>query len=342
MLEIRRLFLEFAGIGKDQIEHALRVGLHVAAIAPEEPMDCFAVFLFEIFEQDVVAVGKHRQEVPFFAGLAPLLVACNGLDAHARRVRRDAERPKRVQVHRLDDRHREPVADELLPSREGASIDWDPLAVKRVFKSEQRHPLADVLHDDVRRERRRRDRAWQHLRRHRCRDDVRIAFRVDRLVPNARGHDPHLARAPVRKFARLFEPMALDFPFGDEFFEVRVGDLDAHFFDRKLAEIPPPRPSIVRALAATLAVFCRCVVIRLRRFLGNPKRLGHRIQLAHLRGELEFELSCVVDALGLRDEEPALEELELLSQPLVRRAQIVPLFLELSDPLRGCRALGVQ
>jgi len=59
-----------------------------------------------------------------------------------------------VQVHRFDDRRGKSVADELLPSRECAPIDWDPLAVKRVFESEQRHPLADVPHDDVCRQRR--------------------------------------------------------------------------------------------------------------------------------------------------------------------------------------------
>ena len=73
---------------------------------------------------------------------------------------------------------------------------------------------ADVLHDDVRRERRRRNRPGQHLGRHRRRDAVGVAFGVDRLVPDARDHDPNLARAPVRKFAGFFEPMALDFPFG--------------------------------------------------------------------------------------------------------------------------------
>ena len=86
MLEVRRLFLELAGICKDQIEHTLRIGLHIAAIATEERLDRFAVFFLEIFEQDVVAVGEHREEVPLLARLASLLVACNGLNANSRRV----------------------------------------------------------------------------------------------------------------------------------------------------------------------------------------------------------------------------------------------------------------
>lgn len=123
-----------------------------------------------------------------------------------------------------------------------------------------------------------------------------IAFRVDRLVPNARRHDAHLARAPMRKLARLFEPMALNFPFRDELLEVRIGDLDALFLDGKLAEITSPGAAIVRAFAATFAILRGGVVVQRRRCLRDAERLGHRVEFAHLRGKLEFELPRVVDA----------------------------------------------
>jgi hypothetical protein len=51
----------------------------------------------------------------------------------------------------------------------------------------------------------------------------------------------------------------------------------------------------------------------------DPKRACERIELPQLRGKLDLELLGVY-ALRLGDEQPTLEQLELLTQPLVRCA----------------------
>jgi hypothetical protein len=83
VLEVRRLLFELGGVSENEVEHALGIGLHVTAKAAEVGVDCFAVFLVEILEQDVVAVGERREEVPLLARLPPLRMAGNGLDASA-------------------------------------------------------------------------------------------------------------------------------------------------------------------------------------------------------------------------------------------------------------------
>jgi hypothetical protein len=59
-----------------------------------------------------------------------------------------------------------------------------------------------------------------------------------------------------------------------------------------------------------------------------------------LVGKLQFQLRGV-DTLGLRDEDAALPQLQLLAQSFVGRAQSVALLLEVCDALRKRSALSL-
>ena len=74
--------------------------------------------------------------------------------------------------------------------------------------------------------------------------------------------------------------------------------------------------------------------------LCNAERSGQCVELAQLQLVLEAQLLLVVGALGLRDEQATREQLKLLAQTLVRRAQVVALLLEVRDSLRRLRTLG--
>jgi hypothetical protein len=159
----------------------------------------------------------------------------------------------------------------------------------------------------------------QHLAWHHRRDDVCVAFGIDRLVPNARDDEEHLGCAPVHELEGLFEPVGHDFTLSNQRLETRVGDLDALLFEPKLFQVPPPRAPIVGALAAWLAVTSGRGV-RFGFVVGDAQRAGKGIELAHLLGKLYLQLLRVVATLGLRDEQTSLEQLEFVAQPLVRSA----------------------
>jgi hypothetical protein len=97
---------------------------------------------------------------------------------------------------------------------------------------------------------------------------------------------------------------------------VRVGDLDALFFERERAQIATASAAIVRALAARLSVACGCL-IRLGFVVSDAQRARQRIELAYLLRVLQLELLGVVGAFGFGDEQPALEQLQFLAQSLV-------------------------
>lgn len=125
--------------------------------------------------------------------------------------------------------------------------------------------------------------------------------------------------ALVTELRALFETDALGLALGEKLFVERVRNLDALFFKRKRAQITTPRGFTPLLLVVGLAR-----VVRLLVFAGF-ERAGESIERAQLVFELELELRRV-DALGLRDEQPTLEKLELDTKSRVRCPKIVSLF----------------
>jgi hypothetical protein len=87
---------------------------------------------------------------------------------------------------------------------------------------------------------------------------------------------------------------------------VRIGDCDSLFFERQRTQVATACASIVRALALWLAIARGCLV-RLALVVGDAERACKRVELAHLLRVLQLELLCVMCALGLGNEQPALE-----------------------------------
>lgn len=216
-----------------------------------------------------------------------------------------------------------------------SSVDRDAFAPEGVFEPEQRHPFADVLHDDVRRERRRDDRPRQHLVRHDRGDHVRVAFGIEGLVANASNHEAHLGRALVAEFVRILEAVAHHLPIGNKLFEMGVRKLDTLFLKRELLEVVATGATIAGAAASPLAISRRPVIGLLLIALRNAQRAGQRVELTQFRFELDPKLLLVIRALRLRDKDAALEKLQLYAQSLVRRSQVVALLLQVRDALGG-------
>ena len=138
-------------------------------------------------------------------------------------------------MHGLDERLGESIADGLLPARQGSAVNPNAVASERIFDPKQRHAFADVLHDDVRDQRRCSNRAGDDLVGHGRWNHVGVALGVDRLVPHACDHDAHLRRPPMAELAGFVEAVAFDLAFSDELLKVRVGNLDTLFLQRQLA-----------------------------------------------------------------------------------------------------------
>jgi hypothetical protein len=219
----------------------------------------------------------------------------------------------------------------------------DAVSWERVFDAKQRQSLADVLHDDMRRERGRCERTRQHLVRQCGRDDIGIAGRVYGLIANARNDHSTLATALVRELARLVETVSYHLALRDQLLQVRVTQLDALFLERQIAQVAAPTAAVVLALAALLPVSCFDVGVGvvLGATISHTERCGHRLDSAQLFSELDLEL-LGVDAFSLRDEQPPFEQLQLLPQSLVSRAQTVALQLQAGDALGKGRAFRLQ
>jgi hypothetical protein len=65
------------------------------------------------------------------------------------------------------------------------------------------------------------------------------------------------------------------------------------------------------------------------------------LRLSELLHVFELELARI-DSFGFRDEEPALEQLELLTQTLVRRTQPIALLLQLGDTRHELGSLALD
>jgi len=350
VLDVERLPLQLGGVGEEQVEHGFCIGLDVARKTTKPFVDGSTIFFLEVLEDDVLAIGDHHEKVPLLAGLAALLVTVDGLHAYAGGIGRDAERGrKRVLAHGPHNRSCECVADELFPTRKRAAIDGEPVARERILEPKQGQPFADVLHDDVGGERGGGHAARQHLVRHRRRDDVGTALGVDGLVANAGDYEPNPASAPVSELVRIVEAMSYDLTFGDQRFEMWVWYLDALLVEHQVLEVSTACAAVVRTPAARLSV-ARGRIVRLGVVtVRDSECAGECVELTQLLLELDSKLLLVVSALGLRDEQAALEQRHLMPKSLVRRAQLVAFGLEFCDALRGplalqsrCFAFGIQ
>ena len=95
--------------------------------------------LLLVTEEHIENALRVRLDVAAEAGL-PRAVVGDGLHANARGIGGDTEsRRERVLAHRRDDGCAEPITNRLLPARQGATIDRDPVAAARVLDAEQRH-----------------------------------------------------------------------------------------------------------------------------------------------------------------------------------------------------------
>ena len=124
----------------------------------------------------MIAVGDVDEVVPSLAGLSDFLVGANGLHEHAGGVGGDAEGGgERLLLRRVHHRRAAGGAGILDPPAHGAAIDGAAIAREAVLDAEQRHALAVLEHDDVREQRRRRERTREGLGRHRRGVDRRLA-----------------------------------------------------------------------------------------------------------------------------------------------------------------------
>lgn len=133
-----------------------------------------------------------------------------------------------------------------------------------------------------------------------------------------------------RQLVTFLEPDPLGFSLADQIVHNRVGDLDALFGKVDLAQV-----AATGGLTLALAGARRCAAVTAR--AGPRVGLGlvgdlacQRVQGGELLRELQLKLGAV-DPLGLGDEDPPSKKLELLPQPLVRRAELVALFRQPLD-----------
>jgi hypothetical protein len=210
-----------------------------------------------------------------------------------------------------------------------AVIEHEPFGREHLREANERQPEPVLGHQDVRDQAGCEQPATKELLGLRNRYDRRGPVLLRLLVLRARRHDAHRATAPVGHHAALLEAD----PF-DRSFEGRVQDLHPLLGHRHGGEI-----------AATLALRLVSLwrrVVRARR-AGRGIRRGIQLELGgepndllHLVGELDLQLRDV-DPLGLRHEDAAAEQLELLLELLVRTPQLVALG---GDPRKCLRRRG--
>jgi hypothetical protein len=198
------------------------------------------------------------------------------------------------------------------------------------------------LGDDVGEQRWRGQRPRESLGRQRCRLEVGVAVSVDRAVLDPRDNQTPMAAALPAELVAHLEPDSLGLPRGHELIEHRICDFDPLLGNVHLAEITAPG-GLPLVRSTTWRSGCAA---RAGPGAGSPLLLGElggeRIERGEVLRELELELGAI-DPLGLRDEDPTAEQLEILAQALVRGAQLIALFGQLVDegPTRGMRgALG--
>ena len=257
----------------------------------------------------------------------------NGLYEHAGGVGGNAEGGgERLLSRGVHNRRAAGGAGILDPPAHRAAIDWAAVAREAVLDPEQWHALAVLEHDDVREQGRRGERAGEGLRRHRRGVDRGLAVVTDDLVLDPREDDAPHAAPLVGELAALLGGDAHRLAFKHELLVERIDNLDALLLERQLLEIAPAGGPLFSILLVVALV------------VGRVRRLAReRVELAKLLGELDLELRGV-DALGFRNEDAALQELELFAQPRVRGTELVALFghgrelrLELDDARCECR-----
>ena len=255
------------------------------------------------------------------------------LHQHAGGVGGDTEgRGERLLPGRVHDRRAAGRPRILDPPAHGAAIDGASVAGEAVLDAEQRHALSVLEHDDVREQRRRRERTRERLGRHRRGVDRGLAVRAEDLILDPRQDQAPHAATLVGELAALLEVDARRLALLDQLLVERVGDLDALLFERQLAQVAPAgRLALLLALLVVVAVSVR----RRVRWLV-AERARERVELTQLGRELDLQLRGI-DALGLGDEDASLEQLELLPQPCVRGAELIAL---LGQHFRHLRANG--
>jgi hypothetical protein len=114
--------------------HVLR--LYVATEPSKPAVHRRARLSLEIVEQDMITIGDLDQEVSLFAWLSRAVIGYR-LSANAGCIGSDAERGiQGVLSHRGNYRLSQPIADGLLPARQGTAIDSDTVASAGVFDAE--------------------------------------------------------------------------------------------------------------------------------------------------------------------------------------------------------------
>ena len=131
------------------------------------------------------------------------------------------------------------LSNQLLPAAKRRAVDADRIACQTVFDPEEWQSFADILHDYMRSQRRRRDAAGKHFGMHRRGDHIRVAFGVGRLVTHAGNDNTALGGAPMCDRASLFERMPRALARFYELIEVWVGHLNALFRKGQLSQITP-------------------------------------------------------------------------------------------------------
>jgi hypothetical protein len=123
----------------------------------------------------------------------------------------------------------------MVPRSSGKPSRADRFSIRLV----EREPVAELVGDDVREERRRRERAGEALRRHRRGLDQRVAVHVDHPVLRP-CVDEHPGAAPLPgDLAALLEVEPLGLPLGHELLEDRIEGLDPHDRELQVAQIAP-------------------------------------------------------------------------------------------------------
>ena len=325
--------LVVGALGGDALEERIvddvGVGLHVAGEALEHVPDREARVLRLEVEEDVVFVRQSHEEVPLATGLTLAVLERRRLDGHARRVGRQAERRRdRLLARRLDDAA-ERCPDVLGVAPHRRAIEREPLGGAVLFVPVERHS-EHVLHGQEPRDHRRREHAARRdLPRKRCGhrpELLRVRHvrgppigSVGRVVDDARDDESTVAATLVRDARAFVGADAVRLAL-----ELGIGELDAN--DRKQAclEIASTRRRISGPLPPLLLIY-----LVGRRRVGGSRIAARRVEdlLDRLRlreepVEGELRVGDIVKALGLRDNEAPLEQMQLLEQLVISHPKV--------------------
>ena len=317
--DLVRRFLAFAHriSAVKRVVDAMGVGLDIPLEALEHRADGVARVLRLVFEEDVVLVGEHDEEMSLRARLPFAIRDPCRLNRNARGVRRKTERIRLCVLYADFDNRSERGADVLGISTHETIVDLDARRRELLCEAVKRHSPAEFLRENVRDERRGEDASLVDLARVRRRHELRRrAVHRSLLVYRACLYDPNRAAALISKLAAFFEVDPLC-----DAFERRIQNLDADLGDIEVAKIAPAFRLRARGPTRAAIFVAHCQLLAFGRL---AELFGELCEASVRFCELELELLCI-DSFGLRQENPPSEQFHLRLQQLVGAPKLVPL-----------------